>query len=52
VEAGGDPADGVIVFEGRRLGGEIFVGFDRRAVPLVRAVGGEARLLTGTSCHL
>jgi hypothetical protein len=52
VEAGGDPADGVIVFEGRRLGGEIFVSFDRRAVPLVRAVGGEARLLTGTSCHL
>jgi predicted nucleic-acid-binding protein len=51
LEAGGDFADGVIAFEGRRLGGEIFVSFDRSAVPLVRAGGGEARLLTGTSRH-
>ena len=49
--AGGDFADGVIAFEGRRLGGEIFVSFDRQAVPLLRAGGGEARLLLGTLPH-
>ena len=30
--AGGDFADGVIAHEGARLGGEVFVSFDRRAV--------------------
>jgi len=49
LEAGGDFADGVIAFEGRRLGGDIFVSFDRHAVSLVRAGGGEARLLSGAS---
>ena len=29
---GGDFADGVIAHEGARLGGEVFVSFDRRAV--------------------
>lgn len=46
LEAGGDFADGVIAYEGRRLGGPIFVSFDRKAVSLVVASGGEARLLS------
>jgi predicted nucleic-acid-binding protein len=46
LEKGGDFADGVIAFEGRRLGGRTFVSFDRRAVDLVAATGGESRLLS------
>ena len=45
-EAGGDFADGVIAFEGRRLGGSIFTSFDRRAIELVAGSGGETRLLS------
>ena len=45
LESGGDFADGVIAFEGRRLGGRIFGSFDRQAVELVAADGGETRLL-------
>jgi predicted nucleic-acid-binding protein len=45
LEAGGDFADGVIAFDGRRLGGEVFASFDRRAVELISATGGEAHLL-------
>ena len=45
-EKGGDFADGVIAFEGRRLGGRTFVSFDRKAVDLVAATGGESRLLS------
>jgi hypothetical protein len=30
--AGGDFADGVITYEGRRLGGAVLASFDRRAV--------------------
>jgi len=45
-EAGGDFADGVIAFEGRRLGGSIFTSFDRRAVELIAATGAETRLLS------
>lgn len=43
--AGGDFADGVIAFEGRRLGGEIFASFDQGAVALVERGGGAALLL-------
>lgn len=43
--AGGDFADGIIAFDGRRLGGEIFASFDRKAVELVGARGGDAHLL-------
>jgi predicted nucleic-acid-binding protein len=43
--AGGDFADGVIAFDGRRRGGEVFASFDRRAVDLVAAQGGKTRLL-------
>jgi predicted nucleic-acid-binding protein len=45
LERGGDFADGAIAFEGRRAGGEVFTSFDRDAVKLVDAVGGETRLL-------
>lgn len=45
LETGGDFADGVIAFEGSRLGGEIFVSFDRDAVKRLKAGGVQARLL-------
>ena len=45
LEAGGDFADGVIAFDGRRLGGAVFASFDRRAVELVAASGGDTHLL-------
>lgn len=43
--AGGDFADGAIAFDGRRLGGEVFTSFDRKAVELVAEQGGDAELL-------
>jgi len=43
--AGGDFADGVIAYEGRWLGGETFVSFDKKAVVLLTAQGQSARLL-------
>ncbi len=46
LEAGGDFADGVIAFEGRRAGGTVFASFDRDAVDLIAAQGGKARLLS------
>jgi predicted nucleic-acid-binding protein len=46
LEAGGDFADGVIAFEGRRLGGSVFTSFDRRAVELLAATGAETHLLS------
>lgn len=45
--AGGDFADGIIAHEGRRLGGETFVSFDRKAVRLLLAQGSPARWPTG-----
>lgn len=45
LERGGDFADGVIAFEGRRAGGRFFTSFDKEAVDLVEATRGEARLL-------
>ena len=45
MEAGGDFADGVIAYEGQRLGGEIFASFDRKAVKLLQARGVRAQLL-------
>ncbi len=45
LEAGGDFADGVIAHEGRRLGADAFVSFDRKAVRLLQAQGEPARLL-------
>jgi predicted nucleic-acid-binding protein len=46
LERGGDFADGVIAFEGRRAGGRVFTSFDKEAVDLVEATGREARLLS------
>ncbi len=45
LRAGGDFADGVIAYEGRWLGGETFVSFDRKAVGLIARQGQPARLL-------
>lgn len=45
LEAGGDFADAVIAHEGRWLGAETFVSFDRRAVKLLAEAGEKARLL-------
>ncbi|HEY1363617.1 MAG TPA: type II toxin-antitoxin system VapC family toxin [Xanthobacteraceae bacterium] len=46
LEKGGDFADGVIAFEGRRVGANVFTSFDKRAVELIEATGGEAWLLS------
>ena len=46
LEAGGDFADGVIAFEGRRLGGEVFISFDRTATELIAATDGATHLLS------
>jgi predicted nucleic-acid-binding protein len=45
LEAGGDFADGVIAHEGRWLGAETFVSFDKKAVEMLTAQGVSARLL-------
>ena len=45
LEGGGDFADGIIAFDGRRAGGLVFTTFDTKAAAMVRATGGEARLL-------
>lgn len=45
LNAGGDFADGLIAFEGRWLGGEIFVSFDQKAVSLIARQGQQTRLL-------
>ena len=49
LEAGGDFADGVIAFDGARLGGETFVTFDRCAADLLRKSGHDCRLLAAQS---
>ena len=45
LDAGGDFADGVIAYEGRWLGGEMFVSFDKKAVEMLREQGIAARIL-------
>jgi predicted nucleic-acid-binding protein len=45
LESGGDFADGVIAFEGRSLGADIFVSFDRDAVKLLQKRRQAARPL-------
>lgn len=45
LEAGADFADGLIAYEGRWLGGETFVSFDRKAVSAIGKQGQKARLL-------
>jgi predicted nucleic-acid-binding protein len=46
LEAGGDFADGAIAYEGKWLGADTFVSFDKKAVKLIETHGGPARLLT------
>jgi predicted nucleic-acid-binding protein len=46
LDAGGDFADGVIAYEGRWLGAETFVSFDRKAVRLLTERGEPGRLLS------
>jgi predicted nucleic-acid-binding protein len=43
--AGGDFADGVIEFQGRRLGGETFVTFDRKAAAVIVSQGRRSLIL-------
>lgn len=45
LEAGGDFADGVIAHEGRWLGADTFVSFDKAAVSLLQSQGEAAELL-------
>lgn len=45
LDAGGDFADGVIAYEGRSLGAETFVSFDRKAVEMLKGLGESARVL-------
>ena len=45
LDRGGDFADGVIAYEGRWLGGALFVSFDTKAVTLAKASGKPAQLL-------
>ena len=45
LDVGGDFADGVIAHEGRWLGGETFICFDRKADRILAAGGQPARLL-------
>lgn len=45
LDAGGDFADGIIAFEGKRLGGDVFVTFDQDAAGLLRACGESILLL-------
>jgi predicted nucleic-acid-binding protein len=45
LDKGGDFADGAIAYEGRWLGGEEFVSFDKQAVSLLKLQGKRARLL-------
>ncbi|MGK6312435.1 type II toxin-antitoxin system VapC family toxin [Neorhizobium sp. DT-125] len=46
LETGGDFADGVIEFEGRKLGGDTFATFDKQAASIIRAKGRECVLLS------
>lgn len=45
LNAGGDFADGLIAHEGRWLGGETFVSFDKKAVSLLAKEGLPAKLV-------
>jgi len=45
LDAGGDFADGVIAYEGKWLGADTFVSFDKKAVEMLSAAGLSARVL-------
>ena len=46
MDAGGDFADGVMAYEGKWLGGETFVTFDRQAFPVAAVLGQKTKLLS------
>jgi predicted nucleic-acid-binding protein len=46
MDAGGDFADGVIAYEGRWLGAETFISFDKQAALLLANQGQSVRLLS------
>lgn len=46
LDANGDFADGIIAYEGRWMGAETFVSFDRQAMKLMQERGESARLLS------
>ncbi|MBO9096920.1 MULTISPECIES: type II toxin-antitoxin system VapC family toxin [unclassified Rhizobium] len=46
LQAGGDFADGIMAHEGKWLGGETFVSFDKQAVALLSKQGDAVQLLT------
>lgn len=46
LEVGGDFADGVIAYEGRRLGAEFFSSFDKKVTKLMRQRGEQVRFLS------
>ena len=46
LDAGGDFADGVIAHEGRWLGADTFISFDKKAVKVMEAQGASVRLLS------
>jgi predicted nucleic-acid-binding protein len=45
LQHGGDFADGVIALDGARLGGEIFLSFDKKAVSCATGLGRSARFV-------
>jgi predicted nucleic-acid-binding protein len=49
LDDGRDFADGVIAHEGRALGADCLVSFDKQAVNLLTARGEAVRLLTSTA---
>jgi predicted nucleic-acid-binding protein len=48
MDADGDFADGVIAYEGRTLGGECLITFDKRAAALLAAEGETVKLLSAS----
>ncbi|WP_369326279.1 type II toxin-antitoxin system VapC family toxin [Alcaligenes nematophilus] len=46
LSAGGDFADGIMVYEGTWLGGETFVSFDKKAISLLKQQGEAVQLLS------
>ena len=52
LDAGGDFADGVIAYEGRRLGAETFVSFDKKAVEMLKEQGASAMRFSFKFLHL
>jgi predicted nucleic-acid-binding protein len=44
LEAGGDFVDGIIAHDGQKLGGDVFVTFDKRAIKELKTSGIPARL--------